>query len=407
MVPSIVRATGWSGALRRTPPWAMAFFLATALPAADRGSSAAEKSCASATPQIHSIAATSLHAARLAAMDEALANHRLLYNTGGWGRLADGPVLRLGSEGSRVVDLRRRLERSGDHVRDSGSPAHFDVIVDSAVRRFQRRHGLDVDGIVGPATKRALNVPVETRVRQLEAAREAWEALPPDLGTRSVVVNIPAFEVEALEAERSVLRLRAVVGRTDRPTTAFSSQINAVALRPYWNVPPGITRLDVLPAIRRDPAYLARNRMRVFDRASGRELNSADLDWDHVNLAAILIRQEPGGGNPMGQVKITFPNDHHVFIHDTPDRHLFDRTRRAFSSACIRVERALDLTDWILARNEGWDRARIDEAVTEGRERWVTVRDTVPIHLVYLTAWVDAEGVTQFRHDLYGRYGFP
>lgn len=393
--------------LRALPRWVFALLFFAQMPAMAQPPSGAEPPGSTEPVPTDVQKGESLHAARLAALRQALGQHRHLMEAGGWGTLGPGEALRLGSEGQEVIDLRVRLERSGDLTSTSDRSFVFDDRLESAARHFQRRHGLDVDGIVGPATRRALDVPVGTRVRQLEASIRDWTALPADLGTRSVLVNIPAFEVEALETDRSVLRLRAVVGRTDRPTTILSSRIDAVALSPYWNVPPGIARLDVIPEIRRDRGYLARNRMRVFSRESGRELNPAAVDWATVSPRTILIRQEPGGRNPMGRVKIFFPNDHNVFLHDTPDQQLFERASRAFSSACVRIEDALDLAEWILAREPAWSRARIDEVVAENREKWVSIRQAVPIHLVYLTAWTDAAGVTHFRHDLYQRHGFP
>jgi L,D-transpeptidase YcbB len=353
--------------------------------------------------------ASTLHAQRSVAYSEAIRRYREIAGAGGWETLAAGPAVRLGDEGPEVAALRRRLRVEGDlpagGARDS---ARFDSAVDAAVRRAQRRYGLEMDGVVGPATRGALNVPARARLAQLARDRDRWAAVPAGVGRRSVLVNIPAFTLEAFRNERVVLESRVIVGRPQRPTPRISGEISSIAFSPYWNVPPGIEAMDMFPAVRTDPDYLRRNDIRVLTRGDPpREVNPATIDWRRYTAASFpyRFRQEPGGSNPMGQVKLLFPNPQNIFLHDTPDRHLFQRTDRARSSGCIRVERPLDLAAFALEGTPGWDRAAIDRAAAAGRERWARVSRPVPVRLLYLTSWMDDDGTVHFRPDIYGLDG--
>jgi L,D-transpeptidase YcbB len=316
-----------------------------------------------------------------------------------------GPTLRLGDEGPRVVELATRLQRSGHLVFPSGDS--FDDRLEGAVQRFQRQHGLEADGLVGRATQEALNVPVEARIEQLRRNLEARQRFEPLPGPFRILVNIPAFEAHVWRDGEPTVTHRVVVGRVDRPTPELSGQIGHVVLSPYWNVPLGILRQDKLPLIRRDPGYLARSRISVMDRSSERAVDPATIPWATITAgefnARYWLRQAPGPTNALGLVKLIFPNPHSVYLHDTPDKHLFERSRRSLSSGCIRVDGALALAERILVDLvPGWDAERVARVARGGTESWITLPETIPIQIVYWTAWVGTDGMLHLAEDLYG-----
>ncbi|NNF14051.1 MAG: L,D-transpeptidase family protein [Gemmatimonadetes bacterium] len=327
-----------------------------------------------------------------------------------WVRVPSGETLKVGDVDGRVVSVRERLVQSGD-LATRGAPsadlALFDPVLEDAVRAFQRRHGFDADGLVGPETLSALNVPASERALQVAANMERWRWLPNDLGDRRVVVNVPDFSVTLEEGPDAMpVRLRAIVGRTDRETPTFSSTIESFSLAPYWNVPENLARQDILPSIRADTMYLDRAGMTVIDLRSGELVDGRSLDWAEISddefLARYRLRQEPGPANSLGDLRIAFPNPYTVFLHDTPARSLFEGSSRAFSSGCIRVERSFELLDWLLAGDPEWTQERITEALEAGEERSSRIREPVPIHVLYLTALVEEDGRLGFRPDVYG-----
>jgi murein L,D-transpeptidase YcbB/YkuD len=329
---------------------------------------------------------------------------------GGWPQIPAGPALEIGDRSARVTLLRERLQLSGDLAGERGTAGDsetFDGTLDAAVRRFQARHGLVVDGIVGSATMGALDVSVERRIAQVEANLARWRQLPADLGDRYVLVNAAAAHVELVEAGTLARRYRAIVGRRDRPTPVFTADMTYVALAPFWEVPPGIARNDVLPRIKADPGYLAAQHMRVFEAGTGRPVDPATVDWSGVTSASVNLRfrfrSDPGPTNPLGGVKFIFPNPHNSYMHDTPAQELFERPVRTFSSGCVRVESALDLAVRILGAVPGWSLARIEETIGQGVEHRVSLPQPLRVYVQYFTAWVDEDGVAQFREDVYGR----
>jgi len=327
---------------------------------------------------------------------------------GGWGTVPPGPLLRPGEGDPRVVSLRRRLERSGDLPRGvaGADSTLLDPTLEEAVRRFQARHGLDVDGVVGPSTLAALNVPVDQRMRQVELNLLRRREFVADSGGIRVVVNVPGFEAWVMEDGRETAVHRLVVGRVDRPTPLLSGAIQHVVLAPTWNVPWNIFVRDKLPALRRDPAYLDRQRMTVMDRATGRPAVGGAPDWNLIDPREFhqrfWLRQAPGPANALGFVKFIFPNAADVYLHDTPDRHLFERGFRSFSSGCLRLDRSMELAERLLEGQPAWGVERIHRVASGGVEQWVRLPEPAPIRLVYWTAWVDREGILHLNQDLYG-----
>jgi murein L,D-transpeptidase YcbB/YkuD len=340
------------------------------------------------------------------ALEKSVQRYQRIKAVGGWAAIEDGPTLQQGDCGRRVAQLRDRLAVSGDTDLISEIMGDcFDDLLAAAVARFQRRHGLNADGVAGARTLAALNVPVAQRIRQLQLNLERWRWMPADLGSRYVLVNIPGFEMQVVDAGQVVKTLRTIVGQTDRPTPVLSSTITYLEINPYWHVPPSIARKDLLPKIQANPSFLMRQNFRVFDGwdENAREVSPDAIDWSSLSEDdfPFRLRQEPAAHNALGRVKIMFPNQASVYIHDTPSKSLFARASRSFSSGCVRVEEPLTLAT-LLLRRQNWDQARLDQAVASQQRQVVILDEPVPVYLVYLTAWVAASGETHFAEDIYG-----
>jgi len=341
------------------------------------------------------------------ALQQSLPRYQRIQAAGGWGVIDDGPSLAKGDCGPRVAQLRHRLTLSGDMPMTSdGTPDCFDGEIAAAVSRFQQRHGLAADGVAGLRTLAALNIPVAQRIRQIQLSLERWRWLPDDLGPRYVLVNIPAFQMQVVEAGRVTRTMRTIVGKQDRPTPALASVMTYLEINPYWHVPDKIAREDLLPKIQANPSYLTRQRFRIFDgwAESARELDPGAIDWSSLSADyfPFRLRQEPAGRNALGRVKFMFPNDVSVYIHDTPSKGLFRKPSRPFSSGCVRVEEPLALVSLLLSR-QGWDQERLAAAVASNERQIVILDEPVPVYLVYMTAWAGAPGEIHFQKDIYGR----
>lgn len=320
----------------------------------------------------------------------------------GWPAVPPGPALRPGDGGDRVRALAERL---GIDPATMGA-AEGDSLLWIQVTAFQRRHGLEPDAIVGPETLAALNVSARDRARQVMANLERWRWLPENLGSRYVLVNIADYRLSLVENGTVVIDFPVVVGKAYRRTPVFSGSMTYLVFNPTWEVPPGIIRADILPTLRRDPSYLERMGMQVLRGWGADEtiIDPATVEWSRVQPGAYRFRAAPGPANPLGRVKFMFPNRFSVYLHDTPARELFARTRRAFSSGCIRLAEPATLAGELLADHPGWTADAIDSAMAGGGgPETVRLPRAVPVHLLYWTAWVDGDGVLQLRPDIYGR----
>lgn len=340
-------------------------------------------------------------------LKKALQHYEQIKRSGGWPAIAPGPTLQEGDTGLRVEALKRRLRMTHDlSAQMSVDPSGYDEIVTSAVKRFQQRHGLKADGLVGNQTRAAMNVSVEARIIQMQLNMERWRWYPDSFGDRYVMVNIPAFELRVIEAGRHIDSMRAIVGRKQRQTPVMSGRMTYLELNPYWNIPPKIARQDILPKVVGDPAYLHRQGIRIFDGwdHQARELDPAGITWENLSAGYFpyRLRQDPSQVNALGRVKFMFPNAQSVYIHDTPGRSLFNRQERTLSSGCVRVESPLVLAQYLL-NNQGWDRSRLETAIAKGQRQAVVLDNPIPVHLVYFTTWVDDDGTVQFRQDIYGK----
>jgi murein L,D-transpeptidase YcbB/YkuD len=333
---------------------------------------------------------------------DALAQYRELAAAGGWPALPTGPTLKPGMTDARGPKLAERLAITGDIDRSSAATAttsYSGAVVDG-VKHFQDRHGLAADGVLGPGTLAALNVPVETRIEQIRAnlERARWVFYDPD--SEFLVVNIASFRVYLLRRGEVVWRSRVQVGKPYRRTPIFASTMTYVVLNPTWTVPPTILRQDYLPQLRRNPQYLAERNIDVLDR-TGKPVEQASIDWSSPQSLQYQLVQRPGPTNALGRVKFMFPNEYFVYLHDTPSRDLFDKESRAFSSGCIRVENPLELADILIG--DKWPRERIDAAIAAGRTQTVILDKPIAVKLLYWTAELDATGRVSFFPDVYSR----
>ena len=334
----------------------------------------------------------------------ALAKYRAIEAAGGWKPVPRGPNLERGMRDARVPLLRERLSMTGDLASEASDSTRFDRELEQAVTRFQERHRLTPDGIVGPGTLEAANVTVEARIDQirvnLERARWVFHAVH----GKFVLVDIAGFEVGIRQEDGLIWTCRAQVGKPYRETPVFRSDIKYLVFCPTWTIPPGILKKDTLPAVKRDPDYLTKRNINAIDR-NGNVVDQASIDWSKYSAGNLpyTLRQEPGPNNALGQIKFIFPNPHFVYLHDTPSRSLFDQTDRAFSSGCIRVEKPFELAELLLNDPEKWNREEIRKAIESGKTRTVFLPEPIPVLLLYWTVAILPSGEVHFKKDIYGR----
>jgi len=340
-----------------------------------------------------------------------LALKRAMAANGEWLTVEPGlPLIRPGQSDERIPTIRRqlaRLENLTDPAGDSAAEDYDDRLAD-AVRRFQRRHGLATDGIIGPQTLAALNVTPAERVEQLRANLERWRWLPQSLGDEYVLVNIAGFGMQVISGGQEVIRQRVIVGQPYRRTPVFTGHMSYLVLNPSWEVPHRLAVQDQLPRIRTNPDYLDDMGFAVLQGwgAEERRIDPADVDWANLSRRHFpyRLRQAPGPDNALGRVKFMFPNRHNVYLHDTPARNLFKQDERAFSSGCIRLEDAEELTRWLLARRSDlMSEERIESVWEHGRETTIRFDRHLPVYLLYWTAWVGDDEQIHFRRDIYQR----
>jgi murein L,D-transpeptidase YcbB/YkuD len=337
-------------------------------------------------------------------VEQAIDQYRGIVGQGGWPMVPATKKLQLGVVDPDVVALRKRLMVSGDLSTSAGISESFDTYVDAAVKRFQARHGLPADGVLGKYSYAAMNISADVRLGQLETNLVRLRTMSGDLGGRYVMVNVPAAQIEAVENDRVVLRHTAIVGKVDRQTPILNSAINEIIVNPYWNAPESIVRKDIIPLMRKDPNYLADNNIRIIG-PDGNEIDPSTIDWNTEDAAKFRLRQDPGSGNAMASVKINFPSPDGVYMHDTPQQSLFSKLMRFDSSGCVRVQNVRDLVTWILRDTPGWDRQHFEQTIKSGENTPVQVAVPVPVYFTYISAWSTGDGVAHFRDDIYGRDG--
>jgi len=342
---------------------------------------------------------------RYAALRTVLAKYRALAAKGGWNTIPLGESIKPGMSDPRIPAIRTRLsltDAASGEVGAAEGQLYGNALVE-VVKRFQARQGLEGDGVIGSTTIVAMNVPVQERIKSIILAMERLRWMPENLGQQYLIVNIAGFELRRVNAGKVEERMAVVVGKPYHRTPVFSDRIRFLEFNPYWNVPPDIAVNEELPVLRRNPAGLS---AQGFEVVRGNQVSDpSSVDWASVGPGHFpyQLRQRPGPNNALGRVKFMFPNPHNVYLHDSPARNLFERNVRAFSHGCIRLSRPLDLAEQVLRVGgvQGWSKERINDVVASTKNTVVNLREPLPVHITYLTAWAD-DGVANFRQDIYG-----
>jgi L,D-transpeptidase YcbB len=321
---------------------------------------------------------------------------------GGWPTIPADAKFAVGMAGANDELLRKRLIITGDLAEDKAS-GPFDETVAEGLKRFQVRNGLAPTGQMTPRTLAALNVPVQKRIRQLEASLERLENTNFSFGQRYVVVNIPAAFAEAVENDKAVRRYRVIVGKTEKPSPTLTAEITGVVLNPTWTVPSSIAKTEISAHMRKDPTYLERMHMEVLD-AHDNPIDPHSVDWSGAHTPNFTVRQQNGSFNALGAVKIDMPNPYSVYMHDTNQKSLFSDDYRFDSHGCSRVDNVRDLAAWLLQEEMSkWNRPAIDAAIATGGHQEIALPKKVPVAWVYLTAWMTKDQTIQFRNDIYNQ----
>lgn len=343
----------------------------------------------------------------IAAVQRAIARYRAIVQGGGWQQIPSDRTLRINDSGDSVKLLRRRLLASGDLRSQARKRSWaFDAALEEAVARFQLRHGLRVTGFLDIRTRRALNVPAHVRLRQLQTnLARLTELMKINKAKRYVLVNVPSYQLQAVEEGHLALKSSVVVGKPSRETPSISVKIRGLNFYPYWRVPHSISSKDLIPHIRKDPSYFYKEKFSLLPAWGAKPFDPKKIDWNSPDVYKYKFRQDPGQHNALGVVRIDMPNKHIVYLHDTPLKQLFGQSSRAFSSGCVRVEHVLDLASWLLKDEPKWDPLRVQVTVAQGKPENVKLKKPVPVHFVYVTAWATNQGIAHFRPDIYSRDG--
>jgi len=342
-------------------------------------------------------------------LKSALEQYRLIAATGGWGNVPEGKTLRPGERSTRIFRVRERLQKTGDLASELPNSDFYSKELEPAVKAFQRRHGLDPDGLVGRKTIAAMNIPINRLIDSIRINMARWRWTDHELGKKYILVNIAGYNLKAFDGENLILDFPVIVGEQDHQTPVFSDQIEYLDFNPFWNVTSTIAEKEDLPKLRKNPRYLVERHVRLFSswRPDAVEIDSTTINWKKVSTDQInsyKLRQDPGPWNALGKVKFVFPNRYSVYMHDTPAHDLFAHTKRDFSHGCIRVSNPLALAIFALnGPNSEWDRQTVAEVFKQPDRKVVRLPTPLPVHITYQTTWVDKEGLIHFNDDVYGR----
>ena len=318
-------------------------------------------------------------------LKEKLAIYFDISTQGGWPSITPSKKpYKKGGKSAEIVKIKKRLQLT-DGLPASDTSQVFTDTLETAVKKFQRRHGLKDDGIVSEQTITEMNVPVKKRIQQILINMDRMRWLPVQPKGQLIIVNIPAFILHVKEGDKNVFDMDVVVGKGGHDTRIFTGNLNQVVFSPHWNVPKSIVEKEILPAIEKDPDYLEKENMEITGEVDG----------------IPEIRQLPGEKNALGKVKFLFPNSYDIYFHDTPSKSLFKKDKRAFSHGCIRLSDPEKMANYLLHDQPGWDAAKINEAMNAGEEKFVKLKKPVPVLITYYTSWVDEDGELNFREDIY------
>lgn len=350
---------------------------------------------------------------RYHALLQSLQEHWRVVERGGWTRVPTGPTLRAGDRHPRVALLRRRLAESGDLPtvelieNDNGNIAQSDDLFDWAVteglKTFQQRHGLEADALLGARTVAELNVPAEKRISQIEVNIDRWRWLPRDPGHSHIMVNTAGYDMEVNISGETALTMNVIVGKPKHRTPLFTDTMEYLVVNPSWYVPTSIAR-KIAPKEAASPGYLKRNKFEVIQRSTNKPVEHWRLSSDELRPNTFVkryrLRQLPGKSNALGDLKFMMPNEFSIYLHDTNDKSLFAKNRRAYSHGCIRVEHPQQLARVILTAN-GWSESDLVALFNRSNTQTVRLKHNLPVHLTYQSSWVDNAGRTHFREDIY------
>jgi murein L,D-transpeptidase YcbB/YkuD len=359
---------------------------------------------ASRTIKMPKASLPTLSPANIPTTEAAIARYEQIVAAGGWKEVPQAERLRVGVRHAAVLALRQRLTAAGDLDPAAVENDIYDSYVEAAVKRFQARHGISADGRPGALTLKALNIPADQRLAQLKTNLIRLSAFDTKGASRFVVCNIPAAQLEAIENGTVMSRHIAVAGKPDRPSPELNSKIVEINFNPFWTVPVSIVRKDLIPKMQAEPDYLTRYGIRILDQKNN-ELTPAQVNWFSDEAVNYKFKQDPGDKNSLGTIRINFPSPHGVYMHDTPYKNLFGDDVRFDSSGCMRIQNVRDLVVWLLSETTGWSRIEIDDVIKSGERKDAKLKPPVPLHWVYITAWATADGVVQFRDDIYNRDG--
>lgn len=339
---------------------------------------------------------------------QALRNVMMKYlniqEAGGWKKIESACAESEAAQPYCADALKERLRAEGYLSADKNSSEAYE----NALKNFQKRHGIRADGSVGRETLAKLNIALEEKIAAIRLNLERWRWMPQKMGSSYVSVNIPDFSLRVVDDYKTVLRMRAILGKETRETPIFYANMRYIVVNPYWHVPITILREDILPEIRKNIGYLKEKKIRIFrkaDYSEQREIDPATIDWKSTDADTFpyALRQDAGSNNAMGQVKFIFPNAYDIYIHDTPGKHLFDKKARIFSSGCIRIQKPIELVHYLLA-NDGnaWSDKSLVDQIVGGEYKKIFLSEPVKVYIDYWTVWVDDEGKANFRDDVYG-----
>lgn len=340
-------------------------------------------------------------------MTQALSHYRALQARGGWPQITPVPgLLKPGQSHPMVPELRARLaiENISLNQPEFSASDSYDYELVKSVRSFQQQHGLQVDGIIGPETLATLNMSVEEMINKIRINLERFRWLPDDLGQRYLLINLGSYQLTAVEDGEIKLNMKVIVGRETRSTPSFSSTMSHIVINPYWNVPHRLARRDLLPKQQQDPDYFYLNEFNIFLRGddSGTLVDPYRVNWAFISASDFPFRlqQRPGEFNALGRLKFMFPNPWNIYLHDTPDKALFEEDQRNFSSGCIRVEQPLELAEFTLNRFDA--RESVISRIASGRNLGEKLKGNVAVHAVYFTVW-SYQGEVRYSPDHYKR----
>jgi murein L,D-transpeptidase YcbB/YkuD len=348
------------------------------------------------------------HTPEYASLSKALSRYRKMAKHNNLQIIPEGRLLKKGMRSERVPELRNKLALFGDLEKSSTATGDFfDAPLKQAVARFQQSHGLRPDGIVGSSTLQELNTPIEQRILQIMVNMERMRWSNGGRADRYLIVNIARFELEVVDKGNVVLSMKVVVGKPFLDTPVFKRKMTYLVLDPVWNIPESIAKEEILPKIKKDRNYLKKENITVL-RGWGdkeEEVDPQSVKWKSVTPLNLYFRfrQGPGPRNPLGRIKFMFPNRYNVYLHDTPAKNLFSQDVRTFSHGCIRIEKPLELAEYVLKGDPRWTKDGIEAAIKKGSTREVRLPRPLDVYVVYVTAWVDKDGSAEFRDDVYGR----